>query len=171
MFSARLAPAARSRHGGPVKILLICLMLTLVGACGHDHTCEHHSHDPMCLVCDGTEDTFSSSRFGDQNIFEVTIVSGDPAQHVVGNNTLVVLVRDSQGDPVDAATLEVEPFYPPGGHGTPIEPITTTTGTPGEYEITEVNYIHPGSWEVRFSVSAGGKSDQVVFVFCIEEAA
>lgn len=148
---------------------LIVTLLT-AAACGEDDPCAGHSHDPMCLVCDGTEDTFTAAKFGDQNIFEVAVVSGAPEPHLVGNNTLTVLVKDSQGNPVDGATVTAEPFYPPGGHGTPIEPVVTATGTPGEYELTELNYVHAGQWEVRFTVTASGQTDNVVFVFCIEAA-
>lgn len=155
-------------------ITLAALVLgAALAGCGHeDDPCAGHSHDEACLVCHGDEDpvTPGSVKAGDGGTFSIEIVSADPSPLVNANNTLVVEVLDRGGQPVEGATFtKVEPFYPPGGHGTPITPTVTET-LPGEYTITEVNFVHAGRWELRFDVEKDGATDHVVMTVCIEEA-
>jgi hypothetical protein len=154
-----------------MKLLVLLVPIALaVAGCGNDDPCAGHSHDPACLVCEGDEDPVPSTVEGDSGNLSVEIVSSDPAPLINANNTIVVRVLDSSGASVEGATFTlVEPWYPPGGHGTPVIP-TVTESTPGEYTITEVNFLHEGRWELRFDVADGATTDHVVFTLCIEEA-
>lgn len=148
----------------------ICSILLVLAGCGNDDPCGAHAHDPMCLVCEGDEDPIGSTVEGDSGNLSIEIVSSDPAGPISANNTLVVRVLDSTGLEVEGATFSlVEPWYPPGGHGTPVVP-EVTESAPGEYTITQVNFLHEGPWELRFDVADGSTTDHVVFLLCIEEA-
>jgi hypothetical protein len=151
------------------RLLLLAPLALGLAACGNDDPCAGHSHDPACLVCQGDEDPIPSTVEGDSGNLAVEIVSSDPAPPVNANNTMVVRVLDSTGAAIEGATFTlVEPWYPPGGHGTPVIP-EVTESAPGEYTITQVNFLHEGRWELRFDVADGATTDHVVFTLCIEE--
>lgn len=160
-----------------IKNLIPCVALgviVLAGGCGHEHgPCDHHSHDPECLQCQGDEDPYDAGYelTGEQGNFTIRLVSADPSPHIVGDNSLTIQVVDGDGAPVDGVTFDrIEPFSATGDHGTPITPEYTATGTAGEYEVTMLNYVHFGIWNVTVELSADGVSDRVVFTFCVEEA-
>src|SRR5687768_4604601 len=154
------------------RLVLIGLLALALAGCGNDDPCgAGHSHDPVCLVCEGDEDPIPSTVDGDSGNLSIELVSSDPSPPLgETNHTLVVRVLDSTGAMVEGATFDlVEPWYPPGGHGTPVVP-EVTESAPGEYTITQVNFLHGGRWEVRIDVSDGTTSDHVVVLLCIEPA-
>ena len=152
-----------------MKLLALAPLALLLAACGNDDPCAGHSHDPACTVCRGDEDPIPSTVEGDEGNLSIEILSTDPSPPVgETNHTLEVRVLDSGGAAVEGATFSlVEPWYPPGMHGTPVVPEVTET-LPGEYTITQVNFLHPGRWELRFDVADGATTDHVVFALCIE---
>jgi hypothetical protein len=150
--------------------LLTAWLALALAACGHSHgDCEGHSHDPACLQCEGDEDAYDAVRTGEMGNLTIELLSAEPNPHLGDNyNSLRIRVLDSEGDPVDGVTFdEIEPFTVQAGHGTPVKPVATPAGEPGEYDITDLAYVHEGIWEVRFSLSAGAVSDRIVFTFCV----
>jgi hypothetical protein len=149
----------------------LSLSLSLAG-CGEESECGEHSHDPICLGCTGEEDPAvpGTTKEGNDGVLSIRLVSVDPEEQIVGTGSLVVEVLDASDTLVPGVTFtKVEPFYPEGGHSTPIVPVVTPVdGFDGRYEITEVNYVHAGIWELRFELSAPGElDDQLAFEFCI----
>lgn len=153
-----------------MKCLLLVPFAIAAAGCGSEDPCGGHSHDPACLVCDGDEDPIPSTVEGDSGNLSVELVSSDPGPPIGdSNHTMVVRVLDSTGASVEGATFEkFEPWYPAGGHGTPLVAEVTETA-PGEYTATQVNFLHPGHWELRIDVADGATTDHVVFTLCIEE--
>jgi hypothetical protein len=107
---------------------------------------------------------------GERGVFQVTLVASDPAPPDKGDNTWTLEVTErAGGQPVDGATIEITPFMPDHGHGTPIRAQVTAGGAPGVYRAGPVNTWMPGYWEVSVSVvGSDGRSDRVVFKLCIE---
>jgi hypothetical protein len=147
----------------------IVLASSLIG-CAEDDPCSGHVHDPICLVCEQADhDSFEagSAVTGEAGTFTIEIVSSAPAPHVEGNNDLVIKVLDDSNQPVEGIDFElIQTWYPPGGHGSPIEPIAVDMGG-GEYQLTLINYVHNGIWWLRFLLGDGARSDEVIFEFCI----
>ena len=152
------------------RLLLLAPFAIAAAGCGSEDPCGSHSHDPVCLVCQGDEDPIPSTVEGDSGNLSVRIVSTSPSPLLAEmNHTMVVEVLDGSGAAVEGATFDTfEPWYPPGGHGTPVVAEVTETA-PGEYTATEVNFLHPGRWELRIDVADGATTDHVVFTLCIEE--
>jgi hypothetical protein len=151
-------------------LALLTLALAMIGGCGDEEPgeCAGDTHEPQCLVCNGDEDEMAAGTTKAGETFTIEIVSSDPSPHLEGNNDLRVRVLDADGAPVDGVDFtKVEPFYPPGGHGTPIVPEVTATGTAGEYDIARINYIHEGRWELRFELASGASTDAILFVICV----
>jgi hypothetical protein len=161
-----------------IAVLLAALVLTpLAAACGHEDACGGHSHDPACLVCDGSENPLTpGSMLTASSGFTVELVTVTPTPMTNGNNVMTVKVRQD-GNLVDGVafyeseTFKTETWYPAGGHGSPLLPTVTATGNPGEYTLTAVNFLHAGHWEMRFRMSLGGVMSELFVPLCIEEAA
>ena len=94
------------------------------------------------LVCgcsdDATEHDMGSLRG------EATI---DPASPVVGENTMYIELFDAEDQPLEGATIVVDPQMPEHGHGSPDVPVITDMGD-GDYEAFPVTLFMPGMWEV-----------------------
>lgn len=143
------------------------------GCHGHgDESCAGmtgHSHSDECTTCTGDEDPYNATLTGDGEDLTIELLEAVPNPHTNGNNTLRVRVLDAGGSPVEGADFtKVEPFATNQGHGTPLVPVVAELGA-GEYEITEINYIHKGTWELRIDVDEGGTADSFNFFFCIDE--
>lgn len=155
----------------PIVLFVLSLGLAPLAACGSDDPCGSHSHDPACLVCQGDEDPLTPAEvWTASNGFTIELVSATPTPFIAANNELVVKVR-KDGTLTDGVDFTgTTSWYPPGGHGSPLLPIVAATGNPGEYRLTQVNFVHAGVWELRFVVAGGGATGTVNVTFCIEEA-
>jgi hypothetical protein len=159
-----------------VALFAAAVAATSLAGCGSDDACGGHSHDPACLVCEGDEDPLTAgSMFTATNGFTIELVSVTPSPMVSGNNVIVVKVRQG-GNLVDGVSfapsseLTTQTWYPAGGHGSPLLPTVTPTANPGEYELTNVNFLHAGQWEMRFRVANGAVVGEYFMKLCIEEA-
>ncbi len=140
-------------------------------SCGHDDACGGHSHDPACLVCTGDENPLTPGTMVTASEgFTIALVSATPSPFVDANNELVVRIR-KDGTLTDGVDFTgTQTWYPPGGHGSPLLPTATATGTAGEYTLGQINFLHPGRWELRFALAAGGAAGAVDVPVCIEDA-
>ncbi|MCB9560787.1 MAG: hypothetical protein H6708_10310 [Kofleriaceae bacterium] len=160
---------------GPLLLSLgavaIAAALAVTGtSCGGDPACGEHSHDPTCAACTGDEDVAAAGTTvaGDDGVFSIELVTASE-QFTPGSQSIVIRVVDGDGAPVDGVSFDhIE--VTGNGHGSPLVPDATPTGTAGEYEITMIAYLEPVPSQLTFTISAGGASDVVVFEFCVVEA-
>jgi hypothetical protein len=118
--------------------------------------------------CGSSTDRYMANltKSGHDGKFSVVLQSSSPAPDGPGSEDWMILVKDSGGSSVSGATLDVTPFMPAMGHGTPIAVVATDQGG-GMYDLNPVNLFMPGEWQVTIGISKGGTTDQVVFSFCI----
>ena len=98
----------------------------------------------------------------------VTIVDAMPAVPARGDNTWTVRIADAAGAPEEGMVVDLRPWMPDHGHGSPVEEEVTDLGA-GEYEATPLNLFMAGFWTVTFDVTdAEGTTDSVVFNVCVD---
>lgn len=71
----------------------------------------------------------------------------EPSPARVGQARLHIHIVDADGANVDGATLEVEPWMPSHGHGSPETPKVVGHGD-GMYEAFPITFNMPGPWEI-----------------------
>ncbi len=163
-----------------LKSYVIATAVLFAPSCDSEGDGDDHDHgdddddSEAGIECSGDEDAYDAKQTGEEGNFTIELVKADPEPHTnsTDSNTLEIVVTDADGEPVeDVDFVEIKPFTPAHGmHGTPIIPVATAGDAPGEYVITDVNYVHMGPWELRFDLEANGKTDHVVFTLCIADA-
>ncbi|MEB2312217.1 MAG: FixH family protein [Sorangiineae bacterium] len=84
-----------------------------------------------------------------------------PDPPVTGKNQLTLELTRAKGGAVDDATLEVTPWMPAMGHGSPVQPTVQNLGS-GRYSVDDLGYTMPGRWEVQVALTDARVVDQVV---------
>lgn len=140
------------RHLTRLTITLFFALFLLAGlsACGGDDDADaahHEQHGDTLLVSDNGH-------------FQAEL-HAMPEAPVTGVNMVHLKLLDAQNAPVSGATIEVEPFMPGHGHGTPEVP-SVADDDEGMYTISNIKYTMPGAWELRIDVSAGGIQDRII---------
>lgn len=74
-----------------------------------------------------------------------------------------VFIADSEGRPVDGATITVDGGMPQHGHGLPTKPRVTRSLGGGIYEIEGVRFNMGGWWEFKLTVTGPSGIDIVTF--------
>lgn len=74
-----------------------------------------------------------------------------------------LLVVDSAGQPVRAATVTIDGGMPQHGHGLPTKPRVSPTTVDGEYLVEGLRFNMGGWWELRFAVVGATATDSVTF--------
>lgn len=102
--------------------------------------------------------------------YRVALVASVPGPPEKGDNHWTVQVHDATGAARDDLGLDVIPWMPDHGHGTPVAESVTATGVDGVYEIDRVNLWMRGLWTNRISIldPQGAELDRVTFAFCID---
>lgn len=80
----------------------------------------------------------------------------EPSPARVGQARLHIHVQDAEGGNVENAALEVVPWMPSHGHGSPETPKVIESGA-GMYEAFPITFSMPGPWEIRVKAKAGGE--------------
>jgi len=146
------------------------LLITSLAACS-----DAPETSPPPAACEGFETAFDAysaglEKAGDSNLLGLILVDAAPAPPTQGANTWQLQALDADGNPTDDATInDIEPFMPDHGHGASTTPAHNWTGQDGMVEVSGIDFMMPGVWEVRFDVqTADAEPDRVVFAFCIE---
>jgi hypothetical protein len=163
-------PVPHLRSRGLASLLVVFAL----GACEEpsDDTTAEAGDDPEPLTCEDDERaeafTVDLAKTGERHT--VKIVEATPAEPARGDNTWTVELLDGDGNPEDGATMDLRPWMPDHGHGSPVEEEVTDLGG-GEYEIKSLNLFMPGLWQVTFDLSDASDSedapDEVMFSICI----
>jgi putative copper export protein/methionine-rich copper-binding protein CopC len=96
--------------------------------------------------------TLTSTPVG---IVEVRL-STDPSPPISGTATLRLDVRDGTGQPVENATITVNPLMPAHAHLEPSGIAEPVTGQPGIYTFP-VHFIMGGAWLITFNIEREGQ--------------
>lgn len=147
----------------------IALASLLLAACGDDGgTNGHADAAPVNCATEDRADPYVAGMTAEGSAgYSVKLVQSTPAPPAKGDNTWELQLLDGT-TPVDGATLELVPFMPDHGHGTPIGAEVTAGGSDGMYTATPVNLWMPGYWEVTVNITDGSNTDSVVFKTCID---
>jgi hypothetical protein len=151
----------------PLLIIAIAVAVAVSGCGGGGG-----SPSPGTSTCstDSRGETYlpGMSQIGQDHLLTVKLMSSNPGPPIKGNNDWVIAVVDANGLPVDGLAINVVPFMPDHGHGTPIKVAVTPMGH-GTYQLSPVNLFMAGLWQVTINMTtADMKVDQSVFSFCIE---
>jgi hypothetical protein len=93
----------------------------------------------------------------------------DPAKVPLNQiHTWTLHVETSDGQTVEDATILVEGGMPQHGHGLPTSPQVKEYLGNGDYLVEGLRFQMTGYWEVKFIISADGKSDSITFNLNIE---
>ncbi len=120
-----------------------------------------------CGEADGTEG-------GDENAEQMVTseddhFSGhflpDPDPPITGDNVVTIHLTDD-GEPVTGADIDVEPWMPGHGHGSPEHPEVIEDN--GEYVVSNIVYSMPGHWELRVDVAVDDLTDEFVVDYEVE---
>lgn len=152
-------------------VFLFCLgALRLLAGCGHSHppasACASETRAEAYTP--GMEKTSPSGNL------VVRLVESQPAPPQKGDNTWTLQIRDKAGGPLPGAMLQVDPFMPDHGHGTPIKAQSTELSAPapaGQYRVSPINLFMPGLWQVTITATPSTPPqtpESVMFPFCIE---
>jgi hypothetical protein len=85
-----------------------------------------------------------------------------PAPAVKGQDAVQLTFLDNQGLPVKGLAADVVPWMPAHGHGTSVQPTTTSTG-PGVLVASPVYLFMSGEWQIRMTIS-GALEDSAIAV-------
>lgn len=77
--------------------------------------------------------------------------------------TLRVILRHSDGWPLDDAEIAVSGGMPQHGHGLPTRPRVTRSLGDGNYELEGVRFNMGGWWELTLAISGASGTDTVTF--------
>ena len=79
-------------------------------------------------------------------------------------NDWLLRLEDHDRNPIAGATIVAVPFMYVHNHGTnPASFTTVAAEEDGDYNLNDVNFIMPGSWEVTFTVTVETGADGGVF--------
>ena len=118
-------------------------------------------------VTDDDEFVIGLVKHGASTALDFTIMAGDPAPPIRGDNSWVVQVTTSAGVAVSDASIVVTPIMPLHGHGAGKSVVVETMPDAGQYRLAPVNLWMPGVWETTVQASSTSGADTVVFKFCI----
>ena len=143
--------------------------LGLVGCSDDDgHTHEDAATTVRCVDETRTDPYVAGMEVVGTNGYKVKLMSSTPAPPAKGDNLWELQLLDSSDTPIDGATLDLTPFMPDHGHGTPIGATVTPMNSDGMYMADPVNLWMPAYWEVTVDIDDGGVTDSVVFKTCID---
>jgi hypothetical protein len=149
-------------------VLAVLATASLVPACaGSDSGGDDVDDIVNCdTVTDDDDFVIGLHKDGDGGLLGFTLMSGDPAPPIRGDNSWVIQV-DAGGTPVSGAAITVTPFMPQHGHGAGKTVLVQEMPDAGQYQLSPVNLWMPGVWETTIDATTESGEDQVVFRFCI----
>ena len=150
------------------QLAYLAALLPLATACGSGGgTSGPDATDEVNCAFENA-DTFTAGLEKQGTVFDVKLMSANPAPPNRGDNDWVIHVNTLSGAaPVSGATIQVTPFMPKHQHGTPVDVEVMPGSTAGEYLLHRVNLWMPGVWETTIEMTSTTGTDSVVYRFCI----
>ena len=149
------------------------LAVALTGACtshngGSDDGGAGDDSQSVTCQADSRVQSYAGNmtQMGTGHLYQVVLVSANPAPPAVGLDEWTVKVLDAAGKPVSSPTLTVKPYMPDHKHGPSVQP-TWTANADGTYDVKQISFFMPGVWEVTFGIQTAAGTDSVVFTFCV----
>ena len=102
---------------------------------------------------------------GDSGVL-AAVATPTPNPPTTGQNTLALTLAAGAA-PAASCALTVVPWMPAHGHGSAGTP-TVVEAAAGQYEIEGVNYIMPGSWEIRIDAVCPVGRDRLILPFEVQ---
>jgi hypothetical protein len=126
--------------------------------------CMHMAH----MIMPHAAERPSSEAFGfgprasNAGLYQATL---DPVQPIKVRRmqTMRVVISDSEGRPVEGATITVDGGMPEHRHGLPTQPRVTRGLGGGAYEVEGVKFNMGGWWELKFAIAGQPGTDSVTF--------
>lgn len=87
-------------------------------------------------------------------------VRWSPSVPVRGSDAAQLTFLDAGGNPMDGLDLSIVPWMPAHGHGTAVQPVTTTTA-PGVQVATPLYLFMSGEWQLRMTIT-GAMDDAAI---------
>jgi hypothetical protein len=84
----------------------------------------------------------------------------------IGKRPVTITVRDSNGNPVDGATVTLLPVM--RQHGMLAPPLTVQSREPGTYIFPEVNLDMSGEWQMQVTIEHESVIDMIEIPVMIE---
>lgn len=150
-----------------IASLFIATLLSQT-SCGSD---GHGEEEPVNCDTESRADNIVSGleKTGARGEVTFRLMGTSPSPPKRPDNNWVVRL-ESNGAPVEGATVGVKLYMPDHEHGTNVKPIIGPAGTAGEYKLDQLNLWMPGLWEVTLEATpSGGTKDTAVFRVCIPE--
>ena len=158
----------------PTNAFVRCALLSLLvaaGACGDDDAPADVDSGPVdCSTIQAGQDVYEPGleKIG-ANGYTVHLMSATPAPPAKGDNTWMIHVVDDTDNPGVGLTISATPWMPHHQHGTPIVAVVTEMGDPGMYQITPINLLMAGVWEITIAIGDGENDlDEVLYTFCVD---
>jgi len=149
-----------------LKLAAAAALILGVGCDDHDDHDSHDSHGDESGDADVDEYSAGLTKDSEAGHFSVELTS-EPGPPVKGVNTWTLMVL-GHGSAAEGAEVEVTPYMTEHGHGSNSEAVVTDDGA-GQYTVTPVDLHMAGVWDTTIAITHGGMSDEVHFVFEIEE--
>lgn len=105
----------------------------------------------------------STTRKTENGLYTITIKPDIEPIVINQIHTWTLHVDGADGKPVENAVITVDGGMPQHGHGLPTEPKVTAYLGGGNYRVEGMKFQMTGWWEVKFNVTAAGKTDKVTF--------
>jgi hypothetical protein len=109
------------------------------------------------------ERDYSTTRVSEKAAFTATYIPPVTPVPVGKLHTWKLHVEDGKGAAVTDAAIMVDGGMPQHGHGLPTRPRVTQNLGSGDYLVEGLRFQMRGWWVIRFTITAGGATDTVVF--------
>lgn len=96
-------------------------------------------------------------------LWSATLVEANPSPPAKGNNEWRLSVSDANGTAMADANLSVRLFMPQHGHGSSA-PEVAPSEISGEYDLSRINFIMGGVWEVRVYEEGAAADHDILFL-------
>lgn len=98
----------------------------------------------------------------------VELSDADPSPPVVRRDNIWWLkLTDAEGSPLTGAQVVASPYMPKHQHGS--AEVLVEEQAEGQYQLSPIELIMPGVWEVPVTITAAGEESEALFRFCIAE--